>query len=105
MRNHTPAHEIDEYRCEPGLYDVPAKHNDYCSLSPRGGYNGVDDAAEVPRHEDIWQRRQKRTERAVVARRLRKLGGADLVRSARNGDCANGAKICLCRSALRGCRA
>ncbi len=53
MRDHVPFHEINQERREPGFDHVAAEHEDDRAFRAVGGDDGVDDAAEIARDEDV----------------------------------------------------
>jgi hypothetical protein len=72
---------------------VPAEHHDDGAPAAGGVSDGSHHGAEVPRHEDVGERPQEGTERAILSRRLREVVGADLVLADRDGDGAEGRKV------------
>src|SRR3982751_2238313 len=95
MRDDAAAHQIDEEWGEARLHDVPAEHDDDTALTPCGGDDRVDDAPEVARDEHVGERRQKRSEAAVVGGRMGELLRLHLVRAPRHGNGADRAKVGL----------
>src|SRR5690242_5699923 len=53
MSDDVSAHQVDQERSEPSLYDVTAEHDDDASFTPGRGDDRVDDAAKVTRDEDV----------------------------------------------------
>jgi hypothetical protein len=98
VRDDAAAHEIDKDRGETGLHHVSAEHGDNSALAPRGHHHRSDDTTEVAGGQDIGKGSEKSAEGPVVRRRMRELGGADLVWSSRNGNGANRAEISLGRA-------
>jgi len=66
---------------------VAAEHDDDCSTVVFCRRNGVDDATEITRNEDVGKRLEKRGEAAILAGRRCKLRGGNFVRAPldRNG--------------------
>jgi hypothetical protein len=72
---------------------MAAEHNDNGSFVLYGGDDGVNDLAEIARHQDVWQRVEEGVERAILARWMRELARAHLVRALRDRDGADAREV------------
>ena len=97
VRDDAATHQIDDERREPRLHHMTAEHEYDAAFRRSGVGHRVDDRAEIARGQDVGKRCDERRERSIVARRMRELGGAHFVGTARDGDGADARQIRLAR--------
>jgi len=68
---------------------VPAEHHDHGAVVLLGRCNGVDDAQEIPRDQNVGERLEERREAAILAGRRSKFGSGYFVGPTRDRNRAN----------------
>jgi hypothetical protein len=79
VRNDAALHEIDQHRCNAGLYDVAAEHHDDTALEAMRLDHRCCYRLEISGYENVGECTEKCGERRVVAGRRCKFFGANLV--------------------------
>ncbi len=80
VSDHAALHELDQKRSETGLHDMAAQHGDDSALVPGSVRDGVDDAQEITRDQNVGQSAEECGEAAIGSGRRGEFRGRDLVR-------------------------